>query len=162
MKKYILILSIISIFSCSSYKDVSVKEAYTQFKIVSTPILVENDTIYIHELRFYKIKSAKDGMKLMYQNFGDWNKKIEGIHQKNINSFIWEKVKLLDENNTLFTVVTDGAETKTDYFTSIKIFDAAQKDCLKEKYPYKQKLIKVLTTKMNDIHKNKFDYRLFK
>ena len=68
MKKYIFILSIISIFSCSSYKDVSVKETYTQFKIVSTPILVENDTIYIHELRFYKIKSAKDGMKLMYQN----------------------------------------------------------------------------------------------
>ena len=101
-------------------------------------------------------------MKLMYQNFGDWNKKIKGIHQKNINSFIWEKVKLLDENNTLFTVVTDGAETETDYFASIKIFDAAQKDCLKEKYPYKQKLIKVLTTKMNDIHKNKFDYRLFK
>ena len=58
--------------------------------------------------------------------------------------------------------MTDGAETKIDYFASIKIFDAAQKDCLKEKYPYKQKLIKVLTTKMNDIHKNKFDYRLFK
>ena len=31
---------------------------------------------------------------------------------------------------------------KPDYFASIKIFDAAQKDCLKEKYPYQQKLIK--------------------
>ena len=56
MKKYILILSIISIFSCSSYKDVSVKEAYTQFKIVSTPILVENDTIYIHETGIRKLR----------------------------------------------------------------------------------------------------------
>jgi uncharacterized protein YneF (UPF0154 family) len=160
-KKYFLILSIVSIFSCSSYKDVSIKEPYTQFKIVSTPILVKNDTIYIHELRFYKIKSAKDAMKLMYQNFGDWNKKINGLHQKNINSFIWEKVKLLDENNTLFTVVTDGAETKIDYFASIKIFDAAQKDCLKENYPYQQKLIKVLTAKMGNLKTKKVDYTIF-
>ena len=64
IKNYILILSIVSVFSCSSYKDVSVKDAYTQFKIVSTPILFKNDTIYVHELRFYKIKSAKDAMKL--------------------------------------------------------------------------------------------------
>ena len=120
-----------------------------------------NDTIYIHELRFYKIKSAKDAMKLMCQNFGDWNKKINGLHQKNINSFIWEKVKLLDENNTLFTVVTDGAETKTDYFASIKIFDAAQKDCLKENYPYQQKLIKVLTAKMGNLKTKKVDYTIF-
>tara|TARA_B100000780_G_C20702424_1_gene279289 strand:- start:189 stop:473 length:285 start_codon:yes stop_codon:yes gene_type:complete len=82
--------------------------------------------------------------------------------KKKINSFIWENVKLLDENTNLFTVMADGTETKTDYFASIKVFDADQKDCLKENHPYQQKLIKVLTAKMNDIHKNEFDYRLFK
>ena len=62
MKKYILILSILSIFSCSSYKDVSVKETYTQFKIVSTPILVENDTIYIYmSLDSTKLNQLKTG-----------------------------------------------------------------------------------------------------
>ena len=57
--------------------------------------------------------------------------------------------------------MTDGAETKTDYFASIKIFDAAQKDCLKEKYPYKQKLIKVLTTKMSNQKIKKVDNTIF-
>ena len=104
--------------------------ANPHFKVVTTPILVEKDTIYINELRFYKIKSARDGMKLMYLNFGKWNKKTKGIHQKNMNSFIWENVKLLDENNNLFTVVADGTETETDFFASIKIFDDTQKDCL--------------------------------
>ena len=100
-------------------------------------------------------------MKLMYLNFGKWNKKIESIHQKNTNSFIWENVPLLDENTTLFTVVADGNETETDYFASIKIFDAVQKDCLKGNYPYQQKLIKVLTSKMGNLKTKKVDYTIF-
>ncbi|MDB9759998.1 hypothetical protein OAB61_00485 [bacterium] len=161
MKKYILILSILSIFSCSSTKEFSKNKINSYFKIITTPILVEKDTIYVNELRFYNIKSARDGMKLMYLNFGKWNKKIESIHQKNMNSFIWENVQLLDENNTLFTVVADGTETETDYFASIKIFDDTQKDCLKKKYPYQEKLIKVLITKMGNLKTKKVDYTIF-
>ena len=149
------------IFSCSSTAEVSENKTYSQFKIVTTPILIEKDTIYINELRFYKIKSAKDGVKLMYLNFGKWNKKTKGIHQKNMNSFIWENVKLLDENNNLFTVVADGAETESDYFASIKIFDNTQKDCLNKNYPYQQKLIKVLTAKMSNQKTKKVDYTIF-
>ena len=149
------------IFSCSSTAEVSENKTYSQFKIVTTPILIEKDTIYINELRFYKIKSAKDGVKLMYLNFGKWIKKTRGIHQKNMNSFIWENVKLLDENNNLFTVVADGAETETDFFASIKIFDDTQKDCLLENYIYQQKLIKVLTAKMSNQKIKKVDYTIF-
>jgi len=108
MRNYIYFFFALFIFGCSSTKEVSINKANSYFKVVTTPILVEKDTIYINELRFYKIKSARDGMKLMYLNFGKWNKKTKGVHQKNMNSFIWENVKLLDENNNLFTVVADG------------------------------------------------------
>jgi hypothetical protein len=161
MRNYIYFFFALFIFGCSSTKEVSINKANSHLKVVTTPILVEKDTIYINELRFYKIKSARDGMKLMYLNFGKWNKKTKGVHQKNMNSFIWENVKLLDENNNLFTVVADGTETETDFFASIKIFDDTQKDCLKENYPYQQQLIKVLTTKMSNQKIKKVDYTIF-
>ena len=161
MRNYIYIFFALFIFGCSSTKEFSKNKINSYFKIITTPILVEKDTIYVNELRFYNIKSARDGMKLMYLNFGKWNKKIESIHQKNTNSFIWENVPLLDENTTLFTVVADGTETKTDYFASIKIFDTVQKDCLRGNYPYQQKLIKVLTAKMGNIKTKKVDYTIF-
>ena len=161
MRKSFYFFFYLLFFSCSSTIKFSENKTISHFKIVTTPILVEKNTIYVNELRFYKIKSAKDGIKLMYLNFGKWNKKIEGIHQKNIHSFIWENVKLLDENNNLFTVVADGTETETDYFASIKIFDDTQKDCLKENYPYQQQLIKVLTTKMSNQKIKKVDYTIF-
>ncbi len=161
MRISIYLFFLLIIFSCSSTIKVSENKTISHFKIVTTPILVEKDTIYVNELRFYKIKSAKDGMKLMYLNFGKWNKKFESIHQKNMNSFIWENVKLLDENNNLFTVVADGAETESDYFASIKIFDNTQKDCLNKNYPYQQQLIKVLTAKMSNQKTKKVDYTIF-
>jgi hypothetical protein len=161
MKNYIYFLFALFIFSCSSTKEFSNNNTNSHFKIITKPILVEKDTIYINELRFYEIKSARDGMKLMYLSFGKWNKKTKSIHQKNMNSFIWENVKLLDENNNLYTVVADGAETETDYFASIKIFDDTQKDCLKENYPYQQQLIKVLTSKMSNQKIKKVDYTIF-
>ena len=105
MRNYIYIFFALFIFGCSSTKEFSKNKINSYFKIITTPILVEKDTIYVNELRFYNIKSARDGMKLMYLNFGKWNKKIESIHQKNTNSFIWENVPLLDENTTLFTKV---------------------------------------------------------
>ena len=103
MRNYIYFFFALFVFGCLSTKEVSINKANSHFKVVTTPILVEKDTIYINELRFYKIKSARDGMKLMYLNFGKWNKKTKGIHQKNMNGFIWENVKLLDENNNSST-----------------------------------------------------------
>ena len=61
----------------------------------------------------------------------------------------------------MFTVVADGAETESDYFASIKIFDNTQKDCLNKNYPYQQKLIKVVTAKMSNQKTKKVDYTIF-
>lgn len=83
MKNSVYTLFLFVILSCSSSKELATNE--NDFKIVNTPFVVENDTIYINELRFYKIKSAFDGMKLMYQNYGPWDTQMGSFHQSNIN-----------------------------------------------------------------------------
>ena len=70
MRNYIYFFFALFIFGCLSIKEVSINKVNSHFKVVTTPILVKKDTIYVNELRFYKIKSARDGMKLMYLNFG--------------------------------------------------------------------------------------------
>lgn len=154
MKKYIWTLLILIFLSCSSSKDVTKEQKYSDFKIVNTPLIVKNDTIYVNELRFYKIQSALDGMKLMYQNYGKWNKKINGIHQQNINRIVWQNVKLIDGNDEKFTVISDGTETRTDYFACLMVFDSEEKDCFKAEHPYKDELINLFADKMNRIDKN--------
>ncbi len=75
MKKHICTLLAIIILGCSSSKNVTNQGDKPEFEIVNTPFIFENDTIYFNELRFYKIQSALDGMKLMYQNYGKSNRK---------------------------------------------------------------------------------------
>ena len=162
MKKHITFILVISIFTCSATKEVGDVKPYTDFKIVNVPIIVENDTVLLNELRFYKIQSAMDGMKLMYQNYGQWNKKINGMHQQNINKIVWENIKLIEGDNKTFTVVADGTETTSNYFACLMIFDSDENDCLMAEHPYKEKLIKLFVDKMGKIDKNSSIYRLFR
>jgi hypothetical protein len=152
--------------SCSSSKDISHEHSNSNsnsnFKIVNTPLVIENDTIYINELRFYKIQSAMDGMKLMYQNYGKWNKKIIGKHQNNINKIIWENIQLIDGNDERFTVIADGTETISEYFACLMVFDSKEKDCFSAEHPYKSRLTNLFAKKMSGMDKNSSVYTLFK
>ncbi|MFD2725816.1 hypothetical protein [Hyunsoonleella rubra] len=138
MKKCILILFSLILYCCSSSKEVSKKTNHGKFEIVNTPLVVENDTIYMNELRFYRIQSALDGMKLMYENYGNWNKKVDGKHQQNINRIVWSDINLQNEIDEKFTVVADGKETMTDYFACLMVFDSNGKDCFNPEHPIKK------------------------
>ncbi|MEO8934366.1 MAG: hypothetical protein ABI295_08660 [Xanthomarina sp.] len=162
MRKLILSLLAVIILSCTSSKEIPTKQEYSEYEIVNTQLIVVSDTIYLNELRFYKIHSALDGMKIRYQNYGEWNKKIEGKHQQNMNRIIWENVKLIDNNDTTFTVIADGTETKTNYFACLMVFDSAGNDCFKAEHPYKETLTELLTNKMKDNDQNSRFYKLFK
>jgi hypothetical protein len=162
MRKHIVIIILISLFSCKVTQEITSIKPYTKFKIINTLIKVKNDTLTINELRFYKIQSAMDGMKLMYRSYGKWNQKIVGKHQKNINRIIWQNIKLFDEDDNTFTVIADGAETTSDYFACLMVYDSDEKDCFKAGHPYKDKLTELFIDKMNIIDKNSKVYRLFK
>tara|TARA_B110000091_G_C13579938_1_gene376002 strand:+ start:275 stop:589 length:315 start_codon:yes stop_codon:yes gene_type:complete len=103
-----------------------------------------------------------DGMKLMYENYGSWDKKIHGTHQKNMHRIIYENVKLIDNIDEEFTVIASGAESTTDYFACLMVFDTAGKDCFKATHPYREQLTKILVEKMRNINHNSSEYRLFR
>jgi hypothetical protein len=75
MKKYFLFLILI-VAACKT-NQANPQKKYPEFKIVNTNILTENETVSINELRFHQIKSAIDAMKLMYKNYGKWDKKSQ-------------------------------------------------------------------------------------
>ena len=171
MKNSIYTLLAILFLSCSTFKytptdkHVSIKRHHLpEFKIVNTPLPIINSdsTIYVNELRFFRIRSAMDGMKLMYENYGSWDKKIHGTHQKNMHRIIYENVKLIDNIDEEFTVIASGAESTTDYFACLMVFDTAGKDCFKATHPYREQLTKILVEKMRNINHNSSEYRLFR
>lgn len=148
------------ILSCSTSKNITDLKPSTNFEIIKSPSAFEKDTLILSELRFYKIQSALDAMKLMYLNYGKWSKKNQGKYQENIDQIVWNNVKLL-ENNENFTVIASGTETLSDYFTSLIVLDSSNIDCFNEDHPLKDRLIDLFTSKMNFLDKDQSVYKLF-
>ena len=161
MKNLVIILTLLLISACSG-KQVLLqkKDKNAHHEIHETPIIVEKDTFLISELRFYKILSAKDSMKMMYEHHGEWNKRLEGKYQSNIDQLVWENIDLLG-NEERFTVIADGTETESNYFASIMIFDANNTDCLNNSYPQRSELLNAILEKMRQLSSDTSTYKLF-
>lgn len=162
MKNLIWIILIALGLGFSSSEEVISEQKYTNYEIVNTPLLINNDTIHINELRFYKVQSALDGMKLMYRNYGGWSSKISGKHQPNIHRIVWKNVKLLEGKNNTFTVIADGTESHAGYFACLIVFDIKGKDCFSEGHPYKEELTNLFASKMCTLDKDSNIYRIFR
>lgn len=160
-KRHFFIIVLLCVLSCSSAKMKTDSKATVEFEVVKTSLVIEKDTLTFNELRFYKVESALDAMKLMYLNYGKWNKKISGKYQSNINRIIWNDVKLFGDNE-VFTVVADGTETLSDYFASLVVFDSEDKDCFNTGHPSRAKLINLFAAKMKSLDKNQSVYNLFR
>lgn len=156
MKKCFLILLSFVLINCSSTKKTGNKPKNSKFEIVETFLVDEktNVNFSIYELRFYKIMSALDGVALMYQNYGMWDKKIEGKHQQNINRIIWDNIKLIEGYDEEFTIVADGTETVNNYFACLMVFDSKGKNCFNNKHPLKEKLTDLFVNKMKRIERS--------
>ena len=162
MNKYVIVTFLLILSACKAKKTETKKIISSNFEIVKSPIIVENDTIIVNELRFYKIQSAMDGMKLMYQNYGKWNAKTFGKHQSNIKRIIWQDFKLFDNENEIFTVVADGTETKSESFACLIVFDSKEKDCFEFNHPYREKLTELFKEKMENMDNDYSVYQLFR
>lgn len=156
MKIHFIFIITIFFVSCKTAKQKDIKRKIG-FEVVTIPLVVENDTIPLNELRFYKIKGAKDLMILMYQTYGAYSEKIPGKYQNNINQLLWNKVDLFDDNQ-LFTVAADGTETELEFFTSLIILDKNNRDCLRADHPLKDKLISFFSTKMKTLNRKPSTY----
>lgn len=160
MKKFYLLFFLMSIIGCSSPKNSINKLPYSKFEVTKVPIVFKNDTLSYNELRFYKIKSALDAMVMMYENYGRWNNKISSKYQNNINRIVWHNVKILPNQKETFTVIADGTETMENYFASLMIFDSNEKDCLDEKYPFKDEILNAMLYKFSKLKRKDSSYKV--
>lgn len=139
------------IISCSSRKKLIDKNAYNlEWNIEEVNIISAAGSTKINELRFHEVNSAKDAMILMFQNYGKWDKKAEGKYQDNIKQLVWENLNVLNDGH-MFTVITDGTETESNYFASLVIFDSDGKDCLRWGSPLRDELTNLFLEKMKTL-----------
>lgn len=131
------------------------------YEVLVTPLIIETDTFHVNELRFYDIQSSNDCSKMMYENYGEWDRNYPGKYKSNNKQFEWSEIKLLNSEER-FTIITDGTETQSNYFGSIIILDSTYQDCLDEKHINREYILNFLLDKMENISSDTKVYKLFK
>lgn len=167
MKKIILLLLIIIINSCaqknkSFTKKPSVIKQYGQkYSIVKVPVITNQDTIYINEVRFFNITSLANAHKVMYDKFGQWDTSMDSNNGMRFPRLIWTDIKLLQDQDQ-YSIITDGIETPSEYFTSYTVIDANNKDVLDINHPKREQIIEYLAGELNNMSKDKTFYFLIR
>ena len=159
-KTIVLIVLILGVFSCTSTKTNSdkkkgvgvkqktqnpntpyiYKNGYLDYKIQPKLTVIENDSTYINELKFNAVFTAMYTKKLMFDNFGKWDKEIRPNNERH-PILIWERKKLFENDNTLYSIAASGEETWEEIYASVIVYDNENKDCLSETYTKKDALI---------------------
>jgi len=160
MKRTITILLLTIMCSCQTSLQ-KVRTANPEFEVVQVPIVNQNDTIILNELRFYRISSAVNFMQLFYDEYGKWDLVIDGRYQSNVPQLIWKDIKLTDDHET-YTISTCGTETHTKYFASVVVLNKEDIDCLSLEYPKRQIIIDFLVSKMRSLGSSKEFYQEYR
>ncbi len=136
------------------YLEEDVNSKSITFEIQEVKMLQETDTSSLQELRFFDIRSAFDAHAMMYDFYGEFDQKVNSKYQENIKQLIWYEVHLLGDDR-VFAVVTDGTETKTNFFSSFIVFDSNEQNCFEDNHPSKEEIVNELAKKMSSIKKKK-------
>ena len=167
MRKSILLLLVIIISACAQKnknftKKPSVIKQYGQkYSIVKVPVIINKDTSYINEIRFFNITSMANAHKVMYDKFGFWDVSMASNNKMTFPRLIWKDIKLL-QNQKTYSVITDGIENSPDYFTSCTIIDANNKDALDINHPKREQIIEYLANELNNMSKDRTFYILIR
>ncbi len=152
------ILSVMSLIQCSSTQNHLIPGHDRGYDVVMIELAVEaSDTIYSEELQFYNIDAAIDAPALMYMEYGNWNKKVNGKYQDNIPRYVWENIIIKSKR---YTIVTDGAENGEAFFTAFMIFDQEGNNCMKKEHLDRSKLISYLENKLKSLDAPDEVYRM--
>lgn len=134
---------------------------FSDYTIVKIPLIQNNDdTVFVNELKFNDTFSSFYSQEVMYEKFGKWTREIK----PNIESpliLIWDNVKLLEDDNQLFTVYAIGEENMKEIYAAVFVFSQGQKDCLSEESIYKDKIIEYFSTGIQQVKENKKFYKLY-
>ena len=152
-KLTILIFITIGISSCAIFKR------SLRFEIKPTLVVHGNDSTYINELRINRVPSAMYSGELMYSRYGKWDKEVWTKGGGLI--LVWEKRKLIESQNKLYSIATDGEENWEGMFASVVIFDLKNRDCLTETSEDRNSLLKYFKSAVKNRRRNVEFYDLW-
>ncbi|WP_298422290.1 hypothetical protein [uncultured Kordia sp.] len=119
------------------------KNDYSQIIMDNFASVVNNDTLYINEVKYRCVHSASYTKKVMFDRFGKWHKVAFPDNNSRHPNLIWNNVKLLDDVDKKFTVVTRGEESRQTIYASVMIFDENGNDMLAENSTLRFRLIEL-------------------
>ena len=167
MKKKIFTITItftLILISCSSTSKVNEKRCKSILKNDYKTILkekfqsvVDNDTIFLNEVKYECVFTAMYTKKGMYDRFGKWNQEIYPKGQ-NHPILLWNNVKLFPNDTTEFIVAANGLENEETIYASVLVFDKKNKDLLSDESEFKTKLIDYFSEMIKTNNEKKSDF----
>lgn len=136
------------------------QNGFKDFEIAPILTIQGNDSTYINELRFNAVFSAMYTKKLMFDKFGKWDKEIRPNNERH-PILVWEKIKLFDNKNKVYSIATYGAESMEGIYASVIIFDSKNKDCLTENNSEKDSIISFFPKGIQNLSSNKKFYNIY-
>lgn len=164
--KYVLLtlITTLLIISCSSVKIeperrcksilINDYKNIVEDKFIS---IVNNDTLLLNEIKYECVYSAMYIKKGMYDRFGKWHQIIYTNENKH-PIFLWNNIKLFENDSTEFKVVANGLENTQTIYASVLVFDKENKDLLADDSQYKEKLIEYFSEMIKTNNNNKRDF----
>ena len=158
------ILVTLILFSCSSTNKVTEKRCKSILKNDYKNILkdkfesvVNNDTIFLNEVKYECVYTAMYTKKGMYDRFGKWDKEIypKGKHHPIL---LWNNVKLFPNDTTEFIVAANGLENVETIYASVLVFDKNNNDLLSDESEFKTKLIDYFSEMIKTNNEKKSDF----
>jgi len=179
-KLIILTFIIIGISSCSTSKTISdnengvenrqktsnpntpyiYKNGFENFEIKPILTINKKDSTYINELRFNAVFSALYTNKLMYDKYGKWDNEVwpDGA---TLPVLVWNKRKLIESQNELYSVITNGTESEQEMYASVIVFDSKNRDCLTKTSNVKDSLINYFSDEIRNLGSSKKFYAVY-
>jgi len=179
-KLIILTFIIIGISSCSTSKTISdnengvenrqktsnpntpyiYKNGFENFEIKPILTINKKDSTYINELRFNAVFSALYTNKLMYDKYGKWDNEVwpDGA---TLPVLVWNKRKLIESQNELYSVITNGTESEQEMYASVIVFDSKNRDCLTKISNVKDSLINYFSDEIRNLGSSKKFYAVY-
>ncbi len=140
---------------------------YKGYSITASETLNDDNFKNLNELKLYHTYSSFYTRKMMYENFGNWNKYFF-IKGERAPFLIWENVQLFKEDKKLYTVIAGGYECTTckgdtnRIYSSIFLLDENDNDFLtNQKSDSTLKVIDLFSKGIRNLSNSNEFYRKF-
>ncbi|MBD3581567.1 hypothetical protein [Flavobacterium selenitireducens] len=135
----------------NSYNPYIYENGYASISVVEEIITLDTLHLKVNKVKFNAVLGANYTQAAMFQKFGKWNREIfmESPQRGSLPAMtkvilIWDSVKLLPNNETLFNIFCEGDENMKEIYASAMVFDSKYNDQLKMNVAERELIINTL------------------